>query len=295
MEKLQAVLGIDIPCREMDDGTVMSPLGECTVFLKKNYRFSAESALGQVAARIRAGGPVFPLKPDAAQSPSAHDADREVSVRSIDEKELPQALTGVVLDHFVKTLEAKSLEEAYGEFEAFRILCALREGPFGVGPINNLVENTLVRLNHIPQGTHLYRGKPLLITQNDYDVRLFNGDVGILWPDPDDGRLVAWFRQVDGTFRKVSVFRLPPYETAYAMTVHKSQGSEFSHVLLILPTQDSQVLTRELLYTAVTRARKRVDIWAHDAIVELAAQRVTDRSSGLCDRLWKIPRSITAI
>lgn len=292
LEKIRAVTGIELPADSGSDKTVLSPLSECTVFLEKNYRFPAESALGQLAACIRMGGPVALLNRwndlDEKSPASAEDSEREVRFRSVAEHELRRALSDIVQNRICQSLKAECLEDAFSRFEDFRILCALRESPFGVGPINDLVEDLLASDGLIPRGTPWYKGKPVLVVQNDYDVGLFNGDVGILWPE--NGGLMAWFRRVDGSFRKVRLTRLPLHETAYAMTVHKAQGSEFSHVLLILPRQDAKVLSRELLYTAVTRARKSVEIWADEDLLNIAAGHVTDRSSGLCDRLWKLPK-----
>lgn len=288
-QRLRAATGMDVPAPSLGKAGAASPLGDCTVFLEKSYRFRPESGIGRLAALIRTGTPfVSWLRTVCAPSTSsgAVSSDPEVVFRPLAEHELPRALATVVRQHFLPLLEAETVQEAYERLEAFRILCALRETPFGVSALNGLVEETLASTGKLPRGTRHYKGRPVLVTQNDYDVQLFNGDVGILWPDPSDGRLKAWFRRVDGTFRKVRVLRLPPHETAYAMTVHKAQGSEFRRVLLILPEQDAKVLTRELLYTAVTRAKESVEIWAPESVLETAAGRRTERRSGLGVRLW---------
>jgi len=131
-----------------------------------------------------------------------------------------------------------------------------------------------------------YRGQPLMITQNDYNLSLFNGDSGVVLPDPEaGGELRAFFLSGEGRLRRFLPSRLPAHETALAMTVHKSQGSEFHRLLLILPEKDSPLLTRELLYTAITRARERVVIWAHEEILHATIQGRTMRTSGLRDAL----------
>jgi exodeoxyribonuclease V alpha subunit len=124
-----------------------------------------------------------------------------------------------------------------------------------------------------------------MVTRNDYALDLFNGDLGILWPDPD-GVLRAWFLRPDGSLKQIAPSRLPVHETAFAMTVHKSQGSEFDRVLLLLPDRDVRVLTRELLYTGITRARSHLEIWGSGELLRTAAARVAKRTSGLDDRLW---------
>jgi exodeoxyribonuclease V alpha subunit len=133
-----------------------------------------------------------------------------------------------------------------------------------------------------------YRGRPVLITRNDYRTELFNGDVGIAMTEPDskNSELFVYFQGVDGEPRRFHPHRLPEHETAFATTVHKSQGSEFDTVLLILPHRDYPVLTRELLYTGITRARKSISIWGTEGIIKTTISRKIDRTSGLKDALW---------
>lgn len=288
-ETLRAATGMDVPALGPEEPCGVSPLSECTVFLEKSYRFQPESGIGRLAALIRSGAPVTSwLHPGSVQdeSPGATGSDSQVVFRPVAERDLPRELAAIVRRHFLPLVQAETVQEAYEQLDAFRILCALRETPFGVMSLNGLVEETLASMGKIPRGTRHYKGRPVLVTQNDYEVQLFNGDVGILWPDPSDGKLKAWFRRLDGAFRKVRVLRLPPHETAYAMTVHKAQGSEFRRVLLILPEQDAKVLTRELFYTAVTRAKESVEIWASESILETTVRRRSERRSGLCARLW---------
>jgi exodeoxyribonuclease V alpha subunit len=126
-----------------------------------------------------------------------------------------------------------------------------------------------------------------MVTRNDYTLQLHNGDLGIALPDPDQPqRIVVFFEGADGTLRGFSPARLPSLETAFVMTVHKSQGSEFDNVLIILPPDDFYLLTRELLYTGITRARRRVEIWGDCAVIQKAVERKVERSSGLYDKLW---------
>jgi len=117
---------------------------------------------------------------------------------------------------------------------------------------------------------------------------LFNGDSGIILPDPEDnGELRAFFISAEGKLRRFLPSRLPRHETAFAMTVHKSQGSEFARVLLILPDFDAPILTRELLYTGLTRAREQVEIWAPETVLRAAISRRVTRASGLREALGK--------
>jgi exodeoxyribonuclease V alpha subunit len=126
-----------------------------------------------------------------------------------------------------------------------------------------------------------------MIMKNDYQMRLFNGDTGIILSEKEKrGEPVALFRDPTGTFRKFLPPMLPEHETAFAMTVHKSQGSEFDKIMIILPDRDSPVLTRELLYTAISRAKKGVSIWGNETLIRNAVARPIVRTSGLWEALW---------
>jgi len=156
-----------------------------------------------------------------------------------------------------------------------------------VSALNSLSERILGNAGLIDPANRWYKGRPLLITRNDYNLRLFNGDVGIVLPDAESGNdLRVFFPAADGTLRKLHPLRVPEHETVYAMTVHKSQGSEFDNVLFILPDKDYPVLSRELLYTGITRAREGIEIWGGEEVFREAVSRRIDRTSGLRDALW---------
>ena len=130
-----------------------------------------------------------------------------------------------------------------------------------------------------------YRGRPILITRNDPGTSLYNGDTGLIWPD-DNGNVMAWFPDGEGGVRAVAPGRLPAHQTCYAMTVHKTQGSEFSNVLLILPEVPHQLLSRDLLYTGITRAKRSVVIYGGEDAVRVGCETKRVRGSGLLGRLW---------
>ena len=179
---------------------------------------------------------------------------------------------------------------ALTQLKTFRVLSALRRGPFGVEGLNQNIQRILQGAELIPKNaTSSYAGKPILITQNDYQLQLYNGDVGILLPDPEakekPDQLWAWFIGKENTLRRFAPARLPQHEAAYAMTVHKSQGSEFDRVLFILPDRDAPVLSRELIYTGLTRARSQVELWWNEAVFTKAVSRRAERNSGLRDLL----------
>ena len=201
---------------------------------------------------------------------------------------LPAAIREMVITGFGDYLKAKDPWEAFERFERFRILCALRKGPFGVTAINRLTEEILKKAGLIEHDKTWYPGRPVLISRNDYSLGLFNGDMGIVFEDRESNNEPrVFFPVADGTLRRLHPLRLPEHETVYAMTVHKSQGSEFDNVLFILPDNDYPVLTRELVYTGITRARKRVEIWGTSEVFSAAVSRRTERTSGLRDALWE--------
>jgi len=259
-----------------------SGIQDCIVQLQKNYRFGSDSGIGAVGHAVNAG-----------------DADRAVELAKggtygdITWKELPyrhalaQVIRTPVIQGYGEYLRAIDSREVFQVFERFRILCALRQGPYGVSSINLLVEQILKEENLIRPDRRWYPGRPILITSNDYNLRLFNGDMGVVLPDPSvHGELRVFFPAPGGTPRRLHPLRLPEHETVYAMTVHKSQGSEFDRVLLLLPDRESPVLTRELIYTGITRARESVEIWGSESVFRTAVSRCIERTSGLRDALW---------
>ncbi len=133
-------------------------------------------------------------------------------------------------------------------------------------------------------GASWFAGRPVMVTRNDYALGLFNGDIGIALPGAG-GALRVYFRSGDGNLRAVSPAALPPHDTAFALTVHKSQGSEFEHAALVLPSTFSRVLSRELVYTAITRARQRVEVIGSRAVLSQAVATPTQRDSGLAARI----------
>ncbi|OPZ57036.1 MAG: RecBCD enzyme subunit RecD [Deltaproteobacteria bacterium ADurb.Bin510] len=166
----------------------------------------------------------------------------------------------------------------------YRVLCAFNHGPRGTAGFNARIERTLAFKGLIrpDRGPH-YHGRPIMVTCNDYGLGLYNGDIGLIMRD-GSGALAAWFPAEDGA-RRLSLTRLPAHETVYAMTVHKSQGSEFDEVTLVLPAADSELLGRELIYTGLTRARQRLEIIGSPEILKLAVGRRVRRASGLAGAL----------
>lgn len=270
-------------CRPLKEGGHAGALPDFVTVLKKSYRFSADAGIGSLATAVNKGDShgVFALLKEQICG--------EVIWR---EAPPPESLEGAIeerLGHIYRDYFAgQTPEEVFSLFGGFHLLCALRQGPYGAAAVNRLVESIARRKGFIRPEGRWYRGQPVMVTSNDYHLRLFNGDIGILLPDPEAGaQLRVYFPTEKGTFRKLLPGRLSEWETAFAMTVHKSQGSEFEHVMILLPDRFSEVLTRELIYTAITRARKTVEIWGRKDVLAEALSRTTRRQSGLRDALSK--------
>jgi exodeoxyribonuclease V alpha subunit len=253
------------------------------VHLRKNYRFGQQSAIYRLSNAINEGRAEDALQ--ILKNSGANAAADLISAPLPRRAQLKEALRARVTAGFSEFLKAPDPLVALAALAGFRILCALREGPFGVAGLNQATEEILEDAGLITPQNPWYARRPVMITRNDYNLKLFNGDIGLLLPDGDGGEPRAFFPGPDNTLRKFLPLRLPEHETAYAMTVHKSQGSEFDRVLLILPERESPVLSRELLYTGITRARTSVELWFEEKVFRAALARRVTRTSGLCDAL----------
>jgi exodeoxyribonuclease V alpha subunit len=254
-------------------------LSDCIVELRKNYRFGEESGIYQLSRAVNEGNPEKTM--EVLGSAAAGFTCRPLPAPAA----LKQALKPYVLSRYNAHLKSADAAQALQAFGGFRILCALRNGPYGVANLNRLVEEILAEAGLIEADARFYAGQPLMVVRNDYNLKLFNGDIGILRRN-EKNELRACFAGSDQTIRDFMPLRLPEHETAYAMTVHKSQGSEFERVLLVLPGEDSAVLTRELIYTGLTRASKEVELWSDRGIFATAVRRKISRRSGLREALW---------
>jgi exodeoxyribonuclease V alpha subunit len=284
-KKVEKLLGqkIDVSSKEHKD----SPgLYDCMVVLKKNYRFTDKSGIGELSRAVNHG-----------------DIDKVLSLLKTDNDQiewedislshdLSRAITKRVIESYSDYLNTDDPYSALERFSRFKILCAVKIGSFGVNAVNRLSEKVLIREGLIETVSSpskpWYRGRPVLVTRNDYNLKLFNGDIGITMPDPGSSSkdMYVYFPGNSGELRRFPPHRLPEHETVYAMTVHKSQGSEFENILFILPDRDYPVLTRELFYTGITRAIQNVSIWGSEDVIRSIISRKIERTSGLRDALW---------
>jgi exodeoxyribonuclease V alpha subunit len=261
---------------------------DSVVELHRNYRFKSDGGIFKLTRAINTGdvGTAFEVLRNKSHS--------DVSWRPLPAaRYLPAAVRTKVTGGYQQYLQTDDPAAAVAKLSEFQVLCALRNGPYGVGELNQLVEQSLAETGLLERGGPWYRGRPIMITRNDYNLKLFNGDVGVVFPDAEaGGEMRVFFAYADGVIRKFSPSRLPAHETAFAMTIHKSQGSEFGAVLLILPDEDAPILTRELIYTGLTRARDQVEIWSAESVLRGALAKRASRSSGLRDALWDNPKYV---
>ena len=297
---LQAVSGQTIPASLID--AAGEPLDQCVTLLRHSHRFSAGSGIGRLSAAINAGDTAGVRAiwredyADLARLPLAPSAEASFKALVIDGHlgDAQRARHGY--RHYLETMRqqpagadqarldawAEAVLQAHGQFQ---VLCALRHGPWGVEGLNARIAHLLFAAGLIQAEDGWYPGRPVLVTRNDYGLGLMNGDIGITlaggsdhglrvaFPASDSGRAIKW----------VSTSRLQAVETVYALTVHKSQGSEFTHAALVLPDSLSPILTRELIYTGITRATTWLTL-AHACsmeVMEQAVMRRVLRSGGL--------------
>lgn len=277
-------------------------LPDSALWLTRNFRFGSDSAIGRLAAGINAARTDEVL--GALRTASAAATGADAPLRWFDDAApLPGAATLASIEAgYAAYFDAVRRDPAdvatiAAAFERFRVLCALREGPRGVRALNDRLTRHARRVlqavpataqasaaEGAPGGlTPWFTGRPVMVLRNDPLLKLFNGDIGFVLPD-GHGVPAVVFPAGDG-WRRVPPARLPEHETAFALTVHKSQGSEFDEVLVLLPDTPHRVLTRELLYTGVTRARERVRLAAGPAVLRAAIGTATRRHSGLLARL----------
>ena len=280
------LLGDSDQLAAVETGAVLAELCDASwgskppiVRLTKSHRFKSECGIGQLKDAVNAGDSddawsiLHTGSSDAishASSPATHD---------ICERELARLLSDT--QHPLRAyLKESTPHTAFPLFDSFRILCAVNNGPCGVDHVNRCIQKLL----GIGDYAH---GYPLMVKVNDYTHRLFNGDIGLCLRSPESGDIRVWFPDIDhpGQYRSFSQSEIPEHVSVFAMTVHKAQGSGFDNVLLVLPPNKNRILTRELVYTGLTRAKSHCAIWTNKSVFTAAVEHRTRRMSGLKDKL----------
>jgi exodeoxyribonuclease V alpha subunit len=272
-------------------------LPDSVVWLLDSHRFRADSGIGRLAREINAGEGAAALAWLKTQADSATLwIEDETGNASSDSPPSNAVLTAMEEGYaaYFSALRETSTDEpletraarVFTAFEHFRVLVAVRDGPRGLAAVNAHLERHARAVPGVGStgSEPFWAGRPVIVLKNDPITRLFNGDIGLCLPD-GNGVLTVVFPAPGGGIRTVPLLRLPEHDTAFALTVHKSQGSEFSEVLLLLPAHHVRVLSRELLYTAVTRAAHRVTIAGCAAVFEMGCATRSARFSGLGERL----------
>ena len=266
-------------------------VGDGIVVLRTNYRF--RGPLAELAAAIRAGNGDQAVEVLSFGHPAIRWLPVDVAgdETAFAESAVLEPVRVAVTAAGTALLEAGTAGDGDAALDAlsrFRVLCAHRRGPAGVSMWTQRIEDWLAAsVEGFTAGRAWYLGRPVIITANDYSLRLFNGDTGAVVAREDGGVGVVFRR--GGSLVSISPSRLSAVDTVFAMTVHKSQGSEFRQIAILLPPPTSAVLTRELLYTAVTRAQESVIVAGSEESIRAAVARPIDRASGLTRRLWTSP------
>ncbi|MDC9821237.1 exodeoxyribonuclease V subunit alpha [Pectobacterium polonicum] len=281
-QQLQRLTG----CMLDDSGPEgQTTVGDSICLLRRSYRFDPHSGIGQLALAVNGGD-------DARVRAVLNGEFADITCSPLTEAEEYQAMLAQCVEgyrDYLQLVAAGATPDAVLlAFQRYRQLCALREGPFGVAGLNQRIEQALHQAGLIQRSRNplnrWYPGRPVMIERNDAALGLFNGDIGIAMIG-ENGELRVFFPLPNGETKDVTPSRLPPHDTAYAMTVHKSQGSEFDHTALVLPNHYLPVLTRELVYTAITRARQRLSLYTDVRILCRAVKTPTQRYSGLEERI----------
>jgi exodeoxyribonuclease V alpha subunit len=255
---------------------MLAALPDCQAILTTGYRFTP--GIDALAKAIREGDG------DAAWTIITDASHPEIDL--VERAAVDDLLAGQVLAYMdvVRNFpQEASIGDIFAAFRRCQTLCATRAGRWGVDGINQRVERLLARKGHASGLDLWYPGRPVLLRRNDFSLGLYNGDIGICLPDSGlgkNGDLRVWFDD-GGVYRPLPPWRLPEHDAAWAITIHKSQGSECAEVLLILPENDNPVLSRQLLYTGVTRARAKVRLVASQETLRLTIERSARRHSGL--------------
>lgn len=255
-----------------------SILTDSLVLLQHSYRFDHKSEIGRLAKAVQSGA-----------VPSVHQvidsAKPNLWQQQLDAASIQRHVVANYQPYFdAVTSNNDDAQNCLVLFEQYRVLSALKQGPQSVAAVNELIERQLQK-NGWKTYQGFYNGRPIMVTKNDYRQRLFNGDTGLILHD-QKGVLRACFRS-EQSIRWVDISRLPAHETAFAITIHKSQGSEFDKVTVLLPEEDSPLLNRELLYTAITRAKNHISLLCSEMMLAKTVQTQHRRETGLAKLLME--------
>ncbi|MDR0736801.1 MAG: exodeoxyribonuclease V subunit alpha [Zoogloeaceae bacterium] len=255
-----------------------SPFQDAVIQLTQSRRFPPESPLGRLARHLAAGEIQAALALLDQQHVELNYLESSGSARSSAENDLLTAGYAAYWKALAGWRAGDDPKPIFQALDSFRVLCVVREGERGVSGVNRVLSAALAtsgrQKSEKDRGRSSLSGQPILIQRNDAALHLSNGDIGIMLEHGEDNALFACFPATDADgcngYRWLPLSRLPTWEGAFAMSVHKAQGSEFEHVALLLPEKDNPLMTRELLYTALTRARQGITLLGNRALIRSA-------------------------
>ena len=291
LSKLFCVPNLGVVATQTKDQSVIQ---DNVVKLVKSHRFGENSGIGQLAKQVKAGQVTQCLS--LLNNQQFTDINwyqpTQTSPQTVANEILKTLITQLlpIYQQYTQAIQQGDLRLAFKHLHQQQVLCAQKSGYWGVTQLNALIENELHKQGLIDNSKDFYIGRPVMLSKNDHQLKLFNGDVGIVMHDPDNNSLTkVWFVTPEGELRGLLPSRLPRLETLYAMTIHKSQGSEFESVYLCLPpitaNNQGRGLNRELIYTGLTRAKTSFMLFGESKALGLSLRRQCVRGSGLAGRL----------
>lgn len=276
------VINTDLTNKNYPNNTIIDRI--CV--LKKNYRFHKNSGIGQLAYAVKFGDYNKSLSILTSgiytdlHYTNIKKKEDYISMIMHCSKKYCKYFT-ILKNHPISVINVLKI------FNNYRILCALQHGIFGIIQLNYYIEQTLHHMGLIKlKKSQHYIGKPIIILCNDSSLKLYNGDIGILLPNKENS-LSAYFLIPKNKIKIVKIHQLPQYTTCFAMTIHKAQGSEFQNISIILPNQNFPLLTRELIYTAITRTHQKLFLYAKKEVLIYSIKNITKRYSGLYNKIKK--------
>ena len=275
-----------------ESGALSQNVAELTI----SHRFTSDSNVGKLAQAIKTADSPFNVEDFINRFKNAREGKDCVAIRLYKnghyvDRDLIQWLKphlnhylGALDEYLINPENQDSLKKVWTEAERFRILAAQRIGPNGVNAVNEILEELVKEHVHVPTQSIFYPGRLIIIRKNTPTLDVYNGNVGIVIPQCDDSLRFELY--IGDREKRIPVGLLPEHETAFAMTIHQSQGSQFEHVAVLLPmNEENPLATRELFYTGVTRAQKEAIVFGTKKSIKASAIQKTERSSGLADRL----------
>ncbi|MBQ4845953.1 exodeoxyribonuclease V subunit alpha [Pseudoalteromonas sp. MMG005] len=257
-------------------------LADSIAFLQTSHRFDSHSGIGQLAFSVNNNS-------RAQLSHTIEQGYQDLALFDLNTHEYTALIIRAAMQYrtYLELMhQGASPVDIHHAFGQYQLLAAVKEGPYGVKTLNKRIEQQLSSQGLINPSGRYYAGLPIMITKNDYQLKLFNGDIGILLPD-EEGQLKAVFIDEQGEHRSFYPARLPNHSSVFVMTIHKSQGSEFSHTAMILPPKQraSRGINRQLVYTGITRAKHKFELIAQPKVLHMAMTKSVSRCSGLRERL----------